>query len=46
MKNVPIKDELHKRLKIEAVINGVTITSMLEEAIEDILKKYSSEDKK
>ena len=38
--NVPINEEIHVRFKVLVAKNRTTMEKLLEEAIEDILKKY------
>ena len=44
--NTTIPKELHKSLRVLAAHEGVRINALLEEAIEDLLKKYEKKGKK
>jgi plasmid stability protein len=43
MKNIPIQDETHRRLKIRSAEAGMTITAIVEEALMAWLDKRSVE---
>ena len=44
--NTTIQKNLHKSLRVLAAHEGVRINTLLEEAIQDLLKKYEKKTKK
>jgi len=41
--NVPVDENLYKKLKIAAIKNDLTLQQIINDAIIDILKKYGEE---